>query len=297
MDLNQFLLIAGGLLVFSILLIGMGLVLYRYQKKDEETPEAKRTPSPAPVRDAPPWEAQVPAVSAPAEVPPAVQQTVGPPQPAAGGDPLEILRVYRRPIDGSLSLNVMGQRADHIGEMTPGQVEQLKKVVREIALWVENRSAPSSQGAVPTPEAGRRAGDPAPAESPGAPGPEAGEPAIEPNPRESITPGAYFADSLPPMPGARDLILGRRKKPEKQEESQEPPKSIAAQIDEILQGLLAASPRQGGDIRLSEDPGGGLSIVHGDRRYQAIDEVEDAEARVLIQRAVQLWNERNNLKN
>ena len=267
MELNQFFLIAGGLLFLSILLIGAGAAMYRNQKQSErkrisaQKLELRTGLPPAPLDPEPVREPQ-------------------------GGDTVEIMRVYRRPVDGGLRLQVMGEAADHVGEMTLGQVEQLKRVVREIAMWVENKAAPPAAGAGQTMAAstGERPPGQTDSKTDGQPG------GASPGQQ-----GGYFADSLPAMPDTRDLLLGRRKKPVKAETPPEPPKSIAAQIDEILQSILASSPLRGQEIRLSEDPGGGLNIIHNAATYQAIDDVEDPAARNLIKPAVQAWNEQNKI--
>jgi hypothetical protein len=245
-------------------LIGAGVYLYRNQQRGEEARIAKTKRE---LRSEP-GGLDLENAAEPVE---------------AASDRLEVMRVYRRPIDGSLSLQVMGRTADQVEEMTPGQVEQLKRVVREIAIWVEGRSGAISTGGRPDLTGGMAA-------------PAAAETGAQEDPGQ-VAPGAYFADTLPPMPPTRDLLLGWKKKPDKPEKALEPPKSIAAQIDEILQDLLAPSPLNNQGIRLSEVPGGGLLILHGARSYQAIDEVEDESVRALIKQAVQAWNERNNLKN
>lgn len=265
MDLSQFVFIAVGLLVFSIVMIGAGLALNRRQKgaEAEKIAEQKR------------------ALFADPPVHPAEPEAPAPP-PAAGG--LEILRVSRRPADGGLTVQMMGQTAEHAGEMTPGQAEQLKNFVREMALWVEGRGALPHTG--PSDSLTGPGFGPQPVAHPGTAGAGPGVP---------VDPNVSFADTLPPMPGTRELILGRRTKPEKSGQAPEPPKSIAAQIDEILQEMLARDPLAGSTIRLSEDPTGGLKIIHNTHTYQAIDDVEDEAARDIIKRAVQVWNEKNRL--
>lgn len=70
------------------------------------------------------------------------------------------------------------------------------------------------------------------------------------------------------------------------------PLSIAAQVDEILQEMLVASPLSERSIRLVETPEGGLMVTVGLDRYDGIDGVPDDEIRSLIRKAVAEWERR-----
>jgi len=70
-----------------------------------------------------------------------------------------------------------------------------------------------------------------------------------------------------------------------------PPRSIAAQVDEILQEKLAESPLAGRGIRIMELPGRGMVVMVGLDRYEAVDEVPDAEIRAIIRAAVLEWEQ------
>ena len=73
---------------------------------------------------------------------------------------------------------------------------------------------------------------------------------------------------------------------------QAPPKSIAAQIDEILQEKLATSPLNSSAIRLLELPGKGMVVMVGLDQYEGVDLVPDPEIRDLIRSAVAEWERR-----
>ena len=75
------------------------------------------------------------------------------------------------------------------------------------------------------------------------------------------------------------------------------PKSIAAQIDEILQEKLESSsldhlPIERRAIRLMELPGKGMMVMVGLDQYEGVEKVPDPEIRSLIREAVEAWEKR-----
>jgi hypothetical protein len=70
------------------------------------------------------------------------------------------------------------------------------------------------------------------------------------------------------------------------------PKSIAAQVDEILQEMLVDSPLNTKAIRLLELPGKGMVVMVGLDHYEGVDAVPDEEIRSLLQVAVAEWERR-----
>ncbi len=70
------------------------------------------------------------------------------------------------------------------------------------------------------------------------------------------------------------------------------PKSIAAQIDEILQEMLIDSELSSRAIRLLELPQKGVVVMVGLEQYEGVDSVPDPEIKGLIQKAVTEWENR-----
>ena len=70
------------------------------------------------------------------------------------------------------------------------------------------------------------------------------------------------------------------------------PKSIAGQVDEILQEKLVESPLANRAIRLMELPGKGMVVMVGLNQYDGVDAVPDADVRALIRSAVSEWERR-----
>jgi hypothetical protein len=69
------------------------------------------------------------------------------------------------------------------------------------------------------------------------------------------------------------------------------PKSIAAQIDEILQQKLPSSPLRNHVIKLLELPEKGLVVLVDQKEYQGVGEVPDLEVRALLQECVAEWEQ------
>ncbi len=70
------------------------------------------------------------------------------------------------------------------------------------------------------------------------------------------------------------------------------PKSIAAQIDEILQEMLEESPLSTKAIRLLELPAKGMVVMVGLDHYEGVDAVPDEDIRNVIRAAVAEWERR-----
>lgn len=329
MDVNQFFLMTGGLLVISLLLLGGGIYLYRSRQeaadKKASTPGKVRPlmhdeggglkeasaagttgPGTAPAADHPmekgrplpepraaspvgdPATESDPMLKTRTAAAPEVERKPVPVRQTGGDAPppegmIEILRVYRNPFDAQLSMQFQGRDPHGAQGMSAGQLAQLKRVIHELAEWVEQ---------VP-------AADPVDTVHHGMEGSSPSKEATSESEREGTGPEkplVSFADTLPQQPEIKDMLPFRRKKIQLEpSEPPEPPKSIAMQIDEIIQNMLPGSPLSGQSIRLSEVPGGGLLIVHNGARYQGIDEVEDPDAKALIKKAVHTWNERNKI--
>jgi hypothetical protein len=69
----------------------------------------------------------------------------------------------------------------------------------------------------------------------------------------------------------------------------ETPKSIVAQIDEILQRKLEDSPHSGRGVRLVEIPGQGIAVMVGLTRYNDVEDIPEADIRDIIHEAVSEW--------
>jgi hypothetical protein len=66
-------------------------------------------------------------------------------------------------------------------------------------------------------------------------------------------------------------------------------KSIAAQIDEVLQEMLEGTPLAQKGIRLMELPGKGMVVLVGMEQYPGVGDVPDPDVRQAIRAAVAAW--------
>jgi hypothetical protein len=71
--------------------------------------------------------------------------------------------------------------------------------------------------------------------------------------------------------------------------------SLTAQIDEILQEMLATSPLAGRGIRLQESVDQGVIVCVGMEQYDGIDAVPDDHVREILRSAVKEWQRRMQL--
>lgn len=156
--------------------------------------------------------------------------------------------------NGFLTLELDGMRVD-TSSLSADQRKRLIEMLNYIRPWLENRPAPAPvmtppAPSSPTPVADARLGTPV-TSSPS-------------NPR-------------PAAPAAKD------------DRPAAPANSIVAQIDVILQGHLVGTPLEGRGIFLAQSPGGGVNVYVGLTRYDAVDDVPDAEIKAAIRAAISEW--------
>lgn len=100
--------------------------------------------------------------------------------------------------------------------------------------------------------------------------------------RDWIQPQQKAAAARPqPVKATQTDLLGKDEEPRKKD------KSIAEQIDEVLQRLAAKEGRK--DVRIVPSLTGGVNIVVGTNRYESIEDVPDENVRALVLRAVKIW--------
>jgi hypothetical protein len=74
-------------------------------------------------------------------------------------------------------------------------------------------------------------------------------------------------------------------------ETPEPPKSIAAQIDAILNKKITGTKWESRGIRLMESPEKGVVVLVGLEQYDSVEEVPDEEIRNLLRSCVAEWEQ------
>jgi len=70
------------------------------------------------------------------------------------------------------------------------------------------------------------------------------------------------------------------------------PQSMVAQIDEILQKNMVGTPLEKMGIKLTETPGGGVTVTVGLNRYAGVGEVPNPEIQAAIRAAIGEWEKK-----
>jgi hypothetical protein len=187
----------------------------------------------------------------------------------------EVVRVVQDRKSGHIFPEYNGKVIRYPADLTPTQRERLAIQLGMLQAWL-TPSAPSKEE---------------PAEQQQIPGTGTG-----PLVKGAATAGA-LSESLQSTPQATPVKVNPVNMFARvlQSEVRTPPvvqKSIAAQIDEILQEKLTGSPLAGRGIRLMELPSKGLVVMVGLDQYPGVDEVPDPEIRSIIRMSVAEWEER-----
>lgn len=95
-----------------------------------------------------------------------------------------------------------------------------------------------------------------------------------------------FDDTSPAKPGIIDW-LAQAVQP--RVSVSEPPKSIAMQVDQILQRRLQEKGWQNRGIRLLELPNNGMVVMVGRNQYATVEDVPDAEIQAILRASVREW--------
>jgi hypothetical protein len=183
-------------------------------------------------------------------------------------DPGRGLHLSRDPETGELRLRLDGQPLIRPQGLPDRQFERVSELVAAAAHWLTPAAAPPPPSAPPEPTSRAPQPPPAPSAPPAAP-------AATPGGLVGVFARAVNAEIKVPPPA---------------------PRSIAAEVDEILQELLAALPPEdplaGRIIRLQEVPGRGLVVQVGLEQYEGVDAVPDPAIQARLRQAVHAWETR-----
>jgi hypothetical protein len=200
------------------------------------------------------------AMPAPSKPEPAPPSAPAAPPPLSDGESIEVMRILRDLASGGLIVEIGGQRYYHLSQIADPQV-------RRRFLGNAQSLAQFTQGA------------------------EA----------EMISPIPSMAGPLseiptpPPIttgpPGPRPSVL--RRGAAEPEEAEEGPKTIADQIEELLQYRLTLTPALSDrSIHIRPAVDGGVRIEVDGKWYSGVDEVEDAEIQEFIRSTIHEWEAR-----
>jgi hypothetical protein len=196
------------------------------------------------------------------------------PQPTVNGGAREVLRVLRDPASEALIVEVAGQRYHQMADIRLGSVRDgLFTTLRDLEAFAGG--APTTPSVVvlpvPTPELAAAA-TPSLTNVGTAKASKAGT-------------GPLLAPSMNPF--KQMLVLRDLAK------TQLPPmKTIAEQIDEIVQEKLVDSPLAPRGIKVHTGPKGNALFSADGTDYEAVDSLPDDEIRGLIRAAVAEWEKK-----
>jgi hypothetical protein len=200
-------------------------------------------------------------------------------------DSIELLRVWRDLSDGSLIIEIGGQRFTSVSELQGTNLDRrFMNVVRDLTAMLRTAAEPPPKAAP----------KPAPPLKAAATAPPAEEETDEPDqPAKKLAPPPVNGE-LPSMaPGTMFKQMGRVAmgyKPEPLDEA--PALSIPDQIEQVLQKHLADLPEYADrSIHVRPSPFGGVRIEVDGQFYEGVGDVADEKVRALIQSAVQEWEQ------
>ena len=211
-------------------------------------------------------------------------------QPAAGKDSpgrkglVEMARIWRDQRSGRVSIELDGAVYHTQSELKPRQRETLNGVHDELNSWLgiadqPSRSAPAAPpaGAAQPPVIASTA--------------RVSRPAPVVSTLKSQPPIGAGSDVRPPSMEVGD-ILARAFVTEVPKDNSPLSKSIAMQVDEIIQERLPESPYRGRAISLRDLSAGGIVVLVDDKKYAGVSEVADPGVRAFLQSCVAEWERR-----
>lgn len=198
------------------------------------------------------------------------------------GDPnlTEVARLMRDHQTKDLVVGMNGKSFKTVHELSPGQQRRLRFSSNVLAKWlaapapapVSEEQTANAPGELAWPEI-----PPMPAEAIKAESRPEYVPPFELEPVQEVKP---VSTTLPDMVGN---ILNPTPQPEPQF------KSIAAQINDILQSQLVGTPLENRGITVNDAPDHGVMVTLDGEKYPGVKDVPDEEVRAAIRAAVLEW--------
>ncbi len=264
------LLIVGAVgLAGCIILLVLGLKMLRDERSTKTAAVQPRAAVPGPEAAGSTLPASTPEAPKPAASSPAGGALSGVTARVTGGargNAHEVLRVLRDNLTGRLTLEMAGKRYASLDEVRDGDVRQgLMTTLHDLEAFAGGATAlPADARTLPASQPARPAGDP------------------------PASPAEYRPLPPPSMNPFREMAVLR-------ELSKNPPpapKSIAEQIDEVLQEHLVGTPliHRGLHVRLG--PRGDAVFDADGQSYASVDDLPDVEVRDMIRAAIAEWEKK-----
>jgi hypothetical protein len=197
------------------------------------------------------------------ESPPAIEKEPVFDTPPAASGMLEVARIWKDKSSLQPVLEIEGDLFRRAEDIHPDQLEKFNSAITELCNWL---------------------GQPAPT-----PTPSAETPAFLTN--------EPFPPTLTEKPARRGPLdlLKNSLDADVRSAMKSAPKSLAAQVDDILQEKLAESGLADRGIRIMDTPSADLVVMVGLSKYDGIDAVPDPEIQAIIREAVAEWGRRASL--
>ncbi len=190
----------------------------------------------------------------------------------------ELLRLYRDQNSGALAM-VVGKQVVKKPEELPEKARRaLARLHADFGAWLgvaEQKPHPA----------------PAVLQPPGVVTPPAAETAAATLPPIRLESFAQPVSDVKPVSVTVDSILANAISPEKTKNNP-PPKSIAAQIDEIVTEKLPLSAVKDRYIHIMELPVRGVVVCVDNKEYEGVGDVEDPQAKAFLKECVAEWERR-----
>jgi hypothetical protein len=216
-----------------------------------------------------------------------------PAAPAKGKSLAELARLWRDRRTGKVSLEMDGKLFGSAAEMNPQQKAALIQAADELQLWLAGGER-IERAASAAPPAAAAAG-PLPEPAPLAPAAAAvAAAAVTTRSDSPASPEALLAPEPEVKPPSMQIgdILTSAFKPAKGKTAPVTAKSIAAQVDEIVQEKLPGSVYKDHLIMVTEQPKGGLLVRVDQEHYEGIGDVADPGIQAFLRECVAEWEKR-----
>jgi len=194
-----------------------------------------------------------------------------------------LLRVWRDSKSQQLLLEVGGEKYDTRSQLGSDRLQQLAKLTLEMRIWLGATSAAELQSL-----SKETRQNPSP-DKPAAP-PIAGVVTAPAQPE--VMKWERSQEVKPVSTDIAEVISSVVSGKGTRTTAPSQPATVAGQIDAIVQERLLDSPLRQRDIRLVDDPSGGVVVWVGTQRFESVEEVTDPEVKALLRQCVQEWERR-----
>jgi hypothetical protein len=199
----------------------------------------------------------------------------------------EVARLLRDKTTQELVVTMNGHSFRFASELNPGQLRRLGFTSKVLAKWLAD--APPGLLSDETPVSA--SGEPALEEQPSSDNEWIPAESVPQEQKANFTP-PFVAEPMPtvkPVSTQITDVVGSILNPTSPPSSSAEFKSIAMQIDEILQEMIANTPFEKRGITVNDAPDQGVMVTLDGKKYLGVKDVPDEEVRSLIRTAAAEW--------